>query len=201
MRGSEAIQILGEKLYEGFTIDVEPRRTIYKQAYENFITGLEENNKGLAIIGQVGVGKTAMMKIMQKLFKETPRAFKWLRCPDVMDLLEDYSPSEVKQMYGRDLKMDLYIDDSGFGSPTHNKYGNVTNIISDILYERSELFVNEKIKTHISSNKPTVVDKEKYPNATSLEDWYGLRVVDRILEMCEIIVWKGESLRKDNAAK
>lgn len=198
MTGSEAIKVLGNKLFKDFDIDSEPRLSIYKKAYENFINGLDEekSTKGILLIGQVGVGKSVMMKIMQKLFKDSVRGFKWLVCGDLVDLLEHYTPSEVKQMYGRDLKMDLYIDDIGVGNSIFNKYGNTTNIISEILSERYEIFVSEKIKTHISSNKATALDKNKFPDIITLEDMYGPRIIDRLKEMCEIIVWKGESLRK-----
>lgn len=198
MTGSEAIKTLGVKLFKDFDIDSEPRLSIYKRCYENFIEGLDEEkrNKGLLIIGQIGVGKSVMMKIMQKLFKDSVRGFKWLVCSDLVDLLEHYTPSEVKQMYGRELKMDLYIDDIGVGNSIFNKYGNTTNIISDILSERYELFVSEKIKTHVSSNKSTSLDKKLFPDIITLEDLYGIRIIDRLKEMCETIVWKGDSLRK-----
>lgn len=198
MTGSEAIKILGNKLYTGFDIDSEPQNSIYKKTYENFISGLNEENsgKGILLIGQIGVGKTAMMKIMQKLFKESARCFKWLTCNDLIEMMEHYTVSEIKSYYGKDLKMDLYIDDVGMGNATYSKFGNTTNIISEILLERYDLFVKEKFKTHISSNRPTALDKTKYPDIITLEDMFGQRVVDRLREMCEVIVWKGESLRK-----
>jgi DNA replication protein DnaC len=62
--------------------------------------------------------------------------------------------------------------------------------------DRYDLFVETGIKTHFSSNLPTRLDKEKYPNQTTLVDIYGERVVDRIIQMCEIVIFKGESLRK-----
>jgi len=198
MTGSEAIKILGNRLYKDFDIDSEPRRSIYKQVYDNFIFGLDTENhsKSVMLIGKLGVGKSAMMRIMQKLFKDSARAFKWLSCADLNDLVENYSVSEVKHLYGKDLKMDLYIDDIAYGVSTVNKYGTVTNIISDILSERYELFISEGFKTHISSNRPTALDKTKYPDIITLEDLHGARIIDRMKEMCEIITWKGESLRK-----
>lgn len=198
MTGSEAIQIMGSKLMKDFDINSEPRLSIYRQVYENFMIGLEEgiNNKGVMLIGSVGVGKSMLMKIMQKLFRESRREFKWLNCREIIDLLEIYSVLEIKEFYGKSLKMDLYIDDIGVGNSIHNKYGNTTNIIADILMERSELFVIEGFKTHVSSNKPTALNKEEYPNIVTLETLYGDRIIDRLNQMCEKIVWKGDSLRK-----
>lgn len=198
MTGSEAIKTLGTKMHKDFDIDSEPRLSIYKSVYKNFADGLDENisNKGVMLIGQIGVGKSVMMKIMQKLFKDSVRGFKWISCGDLIDLLEHYTPSEVKQFYGKDLKVDLYIDDIGAGNSVYNKYGNTTNIISEIISERYDLFVAEGIKTHVSSNRVTSLDKTEFQNIITLEDLYGARVIDRLKEMCEIIVWKGESLRK-----
>ncbi|MBP9791560.1 MAG: hypothetical protein KBD57_13535 [Bacteroidia bacterium] len=198
MTGSEAIKVMGGKLTKDFDINSEPRLSIYRQVYENFMIGLEEgiNNKGVMLIGDIGVGKSMLMKIMQKLFKESRREFKWFNCRDISDLLETFSVLEIKEYYGKGCKMDLYIDDIGIGNSIHNKYGNTSNIIADILIERYELFVSEGFKTHISSNKPTALDRQKYPNISTLEILYGNRIIDRLNEMCEIITWKGESLRK-----
>ncbi len=198
MRGSEAIKIVGSKMFKGFDIDKEPRISIYRSVYEKFIRGLETYNteKGVMLIGNIGVGKSVLMRIMQKLFKDSPRAFRWLNCCDLKDLLEDTPVTEVKEMYGKSLKMDLYIDDIGMGSIISNVYGNKLNIISEILIERYELFISEGFKTHVSSNRPTALDKKKYPNIVTIEEVYGERVLDRLKEMCEVITWKGESLRK-----
>jgi DNA replication protein DnaC len=198
MTGAEAIKVMGEKLTKDFDINSEPRLSIYRKVYENFMIGLEEgiNNKGVMLIGDIGVGKSMLMKIMQKLFCESRREFKWFNCREISDLLECFTVIEIKEYYGKSCKMDLYIDDIGVGNSIHNKYGNTTNIIADILMERSELFVSEGFKTHVSSNKPTSLDKEKYPNIVTLENLYGDRIIDRLHEMCEIITWKGKSLRK-----
>lgn len=198
MTGSQAISILGNKLVKGFEINSDPAKSVYKQVYENFSEGLDEtvNNKGIMLIGNIGVGKSMLMRIMQKLFKDSRRAFKWLSCAEVSDLMEYYPLAEIKTMYGRDLKIDLYLDDIGVGNAVYNKFGNTTNVISEILIERYELFVREGIKTHVSSNRPTSLDKEKFPNVITIETMYGDRIVDRLREMCETIVWKGESLRK-----
>jgi DNA replication protein DnaC len=198
MRGSEAIQIIGSKLYRDFDISKEPRTTIYKTVYEKFLRRLEDYNseKGLLLVGSIGVGKTAIMRIMQKLFKDSKSAFRWVNSYDLCDMVEESSVSEIKEIYGKSFLMDLYIDDIGIGNGTLQKYGNRINIISEVLIERYELFVESGIKTHLSSNLPTRIDKKKYPNVQTLEDLYGNRITDRINEMCENIIWKGESLRK-----
>jgi DNA replication protein DnaC len=198
MRGSEAIQALGSSLYPGFSIAEEPRRSVYKRVYEKFIAGLAPDNreKGLLLVGGIGVGKTALMRIFHRLFKDSARKFKWVTATELRDLLDEYTVSEIKAMYGYDWKLDLYIDDIGFGNPNSNRYGNTVNLISEIICERYDLFVQTGIKTHLSSNLPAQVDKAKYPDVVTLTDLYGNRIVDRMREMCETLIFKGESLRK-----
>ena len=58
MTGSEAIKVMGGKLTKDFDINSEPRLSIYRQVYENFMIGLEEgiNNKGVMLIGDGRAG-------------------------------------------------------------------------------------------------------------------------------------------------
>jgi DNA replication protein DnaC len=96
-------------------------------------------------------------------------------------------------MYGFDLKHDLYIDDIGF-SVDVKRYGNTVNIITEILMERYDLFVSTGIKTHLSSNIMTHIVND-INNKPTLKIIYGARIVDRIKEMCEVIIFKGNSQR------
>lgn len=198
MKGSEAIQILGSSMYENFSISNEPHLTVYKQVYENLINGCKGGkSKGVLLIGKVGVGKTALMKVMQRLFKDTERRFKWVTANEFKYLMEEYTNNDLMAMYAKDCMVDLYIDDIGIASSTdYKKYGNSINIISEIIYERYELFLQTGIRTHISSNLPTKIDKNKYPDVDTLSDLYGERITDRLKEICETIIIKGESLRK-----
>jgi len=197
MTGSEAIQTLGVSMYENFSIEQEPHFSAYKQVYENFANNVKgEKNKGLLLIGKIGVGKTALMKIMQRLFKDTDSKFKWVQANEFKYLLEEYTNNELMAMYGKECAVDLYIDDIGVGTFDYKRFGNSINIISEIIYERYDLFLEKGIRTHISSNLPVKIDKDKFPNIDTLSDIYGDRITDRLKQMCETLVIKGESLRK-----
>lgn len=199
MRGSEAIQTLGVLMYKDFNIEQEQLLSAYRQVYENFCVNhiqKNKNKKGVLLIGSVGVGKTALMKIMQRLFKDTESRFKWVQANEFKYLVEEYTNNEIMSMYGRGCDVDLYIDDIGIAGSDYKKYGNSINIISEIIYERYDLYLEKGIRTHLSSNLPTKIDKFKYPNIDTLSDLYGDRIVDRLKEMCETLVIKGESLRK-----
>lgn len=199
--GAEAIKIVGSQLVERttdqFDIMTEPRRTIYKNIYSTFQRRLSPNNreKSIFIIGTKGVGKSICMKVMQRLFKDTDARFVYKSGSELVDMLEDFKPAQIKEWYGKGLKCDLYIDDIGLGTAITKNWGNAKNIIAELLFERSELFVTAGFKTHLSSNLPTTVDKLQHPTVKTLEDMYGDRVLDRIYEMSEIISWTGDSLR------
>lgn len=190
---SEAIEIIGKEIYgEKFSIEPPKTKQLYKKLF-GIISG--KKPKGAFITGSIGVGKSAAMRVMQKLLKDTENKFLWVSGYELKDLAEQITAGEIKAMYGYQLKCDLYIDDIGF-SVDVKRYGNTVNIISEIIMERYELFISSHYKTHLSSNIVASLKEDK-PNTPTIEKVYGLRVLDRMMEMCEMIVWNGESLRKN----
>lgn len=196
LTGADKIRIIGKELYgELFSIDNEKTYEIYKKVYERFMIGLKrKKSKSIFITGSIGIGKTAMMKVIQRLFKDTQRRFKWVSGYELKDLSETLTIMEIKNLYGAGLKCDLYIDDIGFSIDV-KRYGNTVNIISEIIMDRYELFISSGFKTHISSNITASI-KNNEKNIPTIERLYGVRVLDRIKEMCDLITWNGESLRK-----
>lgn len=194
--GSETIEIIGKDIYgDKFSIKDPKRNSIYKTVYNQLILGISDSNaKGIFVTGGVGVGKSAMMQVFQMLFKDTERRFKRVSGYELKDLSEELSVAQIKALYGSGLKCDLYIDDIGF-SVDSKRFGNTINIISEIIIDRYELFVNSGYKTHLSSNILAFL-KNNETNTPTIETMYGVRVLDRIKEMCDLIIWKGDSLRK-----
>jgi DNA replication protein DnaC len=201
IRGSEAVIKVGKTIHADFDISDELIKSIYKQGYENFVNNLapEIREKGIALVGSIGVGKSTLMRVLQTLFLETRSKFMWVNAIEFTDMIRERgidSASEIKDMYGKNLKRDVYFDDLGMGSIDFKKYGNAINIVAEILLERYELFISSGIRTHFSSNLPLKVNKENYPGVITLQDLYGDRIIDRLTEMCTKIAWKGTSLRK-----
>lgn len=196
---SEIINSIGVGMNPNFSIESEVLKSAYKQSYEVIFSGITKNtqSKGLLIIGSIGCGKTFMMKIYQKVFLGSLRGFKIVNSGILIDMLDEISVSEIKERYGYGCKMDLYIDDIGVKYAVSSRYGNKVNIISEILLERYELFVNEGWKTHLSTNLiPKNNSEIEDENNPTIQSVYGSRVYDRIKEMCELIVFNGKSLRK-----
>jgi len=188
---SEAIIIVGKQFY-GDKFSLENKQT--KDFYKKIFTSIYKNEKGIFITGSIGVGKTASMRIMQRLLKDTERRFKWVSGYELKDMSETYTSAEIKEYYGKSLLCDLYIDDIGFSLDV-KRYGNTVNIISEIIMERYDLFITSGYRTHLSSNIVAYLKNDDGKTPT-IEKMYGNRVLDRIKEMCELIVWNGESLRK-----
>lgn len=194
--GREQVLKLGQDMFGlDFNLNNPSILASYKSAYEYFVKrDLNKCKKGLLIIGGLGVGKSAMMRVMQRVFKDTNSRFRWVNAYDLKDLSEVYTTSQIKEMYGYDLKMDMYIDDIGI-SVDVKRYGNTVNIITEILMERYDLFISAGFKTHLSSNLLTSITNDVH-NTPTLKSVYGSRILDRIKEMTEIITFKGESHRK-----
>lgn len=197
MKFSEIIIQEGKKITPNFSLDANNLRKNYQTVYEgfknSFICPLGCPKKGFLHVGGVGVGKTILMRIFQRIMRNTERRFKWLSAYELKDLLEIEGVAWVKKHYGRDLKQDLYIDDIGVTSSDYMKYGNTTNILAELLLERYDLFISEGYLTHLSTNLPPRHNDAKVP---TLEKILTARVMDRVREMCQIITFEGGSLRK-----
>ena len=179
MTGSEAIEYLGKQMFANFTITANV--SVYKQIYQKFVDGCKEpekREKGFILVGDVGVGKTTCMKIVHRMFKDTPRKFRWINSSKLNDMLSEYSLLEIKEMYGKKCMNDLMIDDVGLVSAQKN-YGNVINVISEIIMERYDLFISHGYRTYFTSNlRDRLVPEDNPQNLPTLETVLGGRVVD-----------------------
>lgn len=197
MTGSEAIEYLGKQMFPDFSIGSS--QNIYKQIYQKFVDGCkypEKKDKGFIIVGDIGVGKTTCMKIFHRMFKSTERKFRWITSSTLNDMLSEYTLLEIKEFYGKKCLCDLMIDDVGLVAAQKN-YGNVVNVISEIIMERYDLFISHGYRTYFTSNLMDRLAPEDNPqNLPTLETVLGNRVVDRMVEMCDLITWQGDSLRK-----
>lgn len=186
MRVSELITDLGRDFKKDFSIEKEPLHSQYKKVYD-ILFGSE---KSVLLIGNIGCGKSMMMRVMQRIFKDTENCFRWVSSKDLKDMLDEMKPMDIKIRYGNSLKMNLYIDDIGI-QKNKNDFGNIINIVSELIFEREELYQSEGFKTHLSSN----LSPSSTLEIDTLESVFGKRVMDRIVGMCELVSWKSKSLR------
>lgn len=208
MKASDMILHVGNALKKGFNLNDAVRMAKYRFAFYN-LSGNEElrkmggdPDKSLLVIGDIGVGKTMMMRVMQVLFKDTKRRFKWVEAKDIKDLMEGeegLGTKEIKELFGYGYKGDLLLDDIGVGQVNFKSYGNVTNIIGEIILDRYRLFIEQGYRTHFTSNiPPKYADKIENDAKPTLLKLYGDRVLDRLVEMTNLTIWEGKSLRREN---
>ena len=139
-------------------------------------------NKGILLIGPVGSGKTSIMTILRQfLFRDDYYLIKSAR-----DIAFEYQKEGIDtiQKYGKQYKS-LCIDDLGVENNT-KFYGNECNTIAEIMLHRYDLLINQKIKTHATTNL----------NAEELEELYGNRVRSRLRSMFNLISFPKETVDK-----
>ena len=135
-----------------------------------------DQTKGLMLYGPNGTGKsTAMRSHVNKIWNGSALQYASVIAKNGTDYIKKYSMH------------DMYIDDLGRERTTVANFGdkNITPL-HDLLHFRYDVFITSGYKTHISTNL----------TFSELAERYGIPIADRLKEMCTIIEFKGESLRK-----
>lgn len=185
-KGRHLIERFGKILIgEEFNLDDPRRLKIYEDVFW-YLAGNDRTtldlNKSLMLIGDLGVGKSVMMRVLNLIFK----SFKLVSAKrHVERIFKEFGEVAALREYGYDLKMDLLIDDVGAEEPEAKEFGNKVNIMGSIFLERYDLLKQEGYRTHVITNLMT--DK--------LEERYKDRNFDRFAGSYNMIVWEGASLR------
>jgi energy-coupling factor transporter ATP-binding protein EcfA2 len=136
-------------------------------------------DKGILLSGPIGVGKTAMLNTLRFLLKPEER-YIMKPCRDIsFEFMEE--GYNIIHKYSRGLSRQyeakhICFDDLGVeGSLKY--FGNECNVMAEILLSRYDLFVSQKIMTHITTNL----------TASEIENLYGNRVRSRLREMLNLI--------------
>jgi energy-coupling factor transporter ATP-binding protein EcfA2 len=146
--------------------------------------------KGLLISGPAGCGKTAIMRILSALLPPN-RGFITRSCYGViLDYMDD--GHETVKLYTSgsfelysDKPKTFYFDDLGL-EPDANHFGNLRNVMADILLLRYDFFMKNHMLTFLTTN----LDSDE------LEERYGSRIRSRIRQMCQLIAFSPDSKDK-----
>jgi DNA replication protein DnaC len=163
---------------------VLPPNKAIRGALINFLadTRMKIRKKGLFLIGDVGTGKTVALKIIQK-YRNINKFYK------AADLSEGrkHDPHFIEEAF-RNMVGDsgTYIIDDIGAELEINDYGVKSEFMIEVINKRHLDFLEKGHITLFSSNL----------GPEAFENRYSKRILDRILEMCEIVYCQGESLRR-----
>lgn len=143
---------------------------------------LEQNEKKwLLLIGNVGTGKTTMVKAMATVYNMTSTTDKFMLL-SALNLSENYQQDNFGEICRIRTKNKILIDDIGTEPNQLTVYKNVVYPFADFIQ-------------HKYDDLKSVVILTTNLNSTEIRERYGLRVLDRLIEKCYIIKNEGKSLR------
>jgi len=144
--------------------------------------------KGILLTGPIGCGKTSLMTLMK--FVPPPERNHIIKsCRDIsFEFIQ-----EGYEVIGRYSRMSynghgpkIYCFDDLGAEQTLKYYGNECNAMSEILLSRYDLFISQRMITHITTNL----------SAHELETLYGNRLRSRLREMFNLIAFNSPDKRK-----
>lgn len=149
-------------------------------------------SKGLLIIGDYGVGKTALLQVFSEFVRlYSNKRFTFHTVLDLVSEFEGLTRSEDrKEFYTKYCNGRRIFDDATTEKDASN-YGK-SNLLKDILEVRSEI----KFPTIMSCNYDDLHPKDIDKALDMLQERYGSRVFDRLFSMFNFIEFNGKSLRK-----
>ena len=167
----------------GMTIDVVPARSTTLQAAK-WLTQGSKSLPWLMLSGNVGTGKTTLIgSILDTLMHFGVEAKKFPASDFPVLFLGNDEITEQQILRG-DFCEVLLLDDVGADTSDVKFYGNVIQPFVRIVEER----YNRRLPLILTTNL----------SAEGMQERYGIRTLDRILEMAAVIRYDGQSYRRTN---
>lgn len=188
-----------KRQYPNFVLDQysEPNFSLlcmYFSGSEKMLEAGYSLNKGLCLMGGVGVGKTTLMRMF---VSNQVQSFLIRSSRELANDFAKHGYAEIEKYYGTltcenfffdpynfngHKELGICFDDLGSENTTKN-YGNETSVVSEIILSRYDKLNMNRNMTHITTNLlPDEIEKK-----------YGTRVMDRIKEMFNCVVYPGNT--------
>jgi hypothetical protein len=149
-------------------------------------------NKGIMVVGDVGTGKTALMKLFARNKRQ---CFDVMNCIDIsfefarkgdeaiqaLGHVHRYQPRDPYYFYHTELG--ICFDDLGTEEEKQH-FGNRSNVMAEVILKRYAAGLDFDM-THITTNL----------TADALKEMYGPRVWSRMMEMFNIVELRGTDRR------
>jgi DNA replication protein DnaC len=148
-------------------------------AISKIIDLLEKGKEGILLCGEIGSGKTFLMKMIQKVMTPNER----YRIINTIDLVTDFK-TNGEDALGKYVDKKIFFDDLGFEQKGVH-FGDKVDCIDYIANKRFIEFTDNGVLTFFATNLKKEQIKERYDS----------RIYDRILGMCVPVVLKGQSKR------
>ena len=162
------------------------------------INGPGDLRRGIALVGNVGTGKTYLASVWAKWCRNVSRGFQETSARSVarefmqrdFEGIEKYGEwsyatkqtTSGSRSKGRPLTW--LFDDMGNELPV-NRFGNKVDVMAEVLQDRYDGFVRDGMRTHITSNL----------SRAQIGEMYGPRIADRCGQMFNFILVPGASRR------
>jgi DNA replication protein DnaC len=149
-----------------------------------------DSSKGILLWGNIGTGKSTLLKIIAETMRLQGRGFKVVNCPF---LAADYSNCGMEALnestwntvqHGASRPLNRGFDELGREPIPSRYYGNEMNVMQYVLHCRYDF--RQTVKTFATTNL----------RQEAIANMYGEYIFDRIGEMCNFIELRGESRRK-----
>lgn len=129
--------------------------------------------RGILIAGDAGCGKTHLMRAIRKMLSRGNGT--WLYSKEKEDLAYMHNSDDV-------LVENVFMDDIG-AEDDFREYGKVVDVVGDFVQ-----------KYHYRGKGRFIATTNL--NSQQITDKYGMRCLDRLMEMCVVFKMKGKSKRE-----
>jgi len=196
----EMIEIQGRRLYgQQYSIEEIDRAPILKLLcyfLRDEAVAIHQGidlNKGLLLTGPIGCGKTAVMNVLCSLCQGLGKP-SVIKCRELSfefseqgyEVIKKYSKQAYHRYSGLPFRSQtICFDDLGL-EPQASYWGNHCQIMAEILLSRYDLFVEDGMITHVTTNL----------NTKELEEVYGNRIRSRFRQMFNLVSFDSSSRDK-----